>query len=190
MQTMSQVFSAAGTWNINFLGRYFRLLDTSGGPVTVQFFRQNRAVSEAKNVLGGYWLKVDDDQFDRVDIITSAAGRVDIAMSNESSGGYDRISGKVDARITPALSVLNRSMLIAGASPILVVDQNVNRASFRLFNASTANVWIGGSGLNLTDAVIKLAPGELWIEETAAGAAWVAIADAEGAQIKLQEVVY
>ena len=190
MQTMSQVFSAAGTWNINYLGRYFRLLDTSGGPVTVQFFKQNRAISEAKNVLGGYWLKVDDDQFDRVDIITDTAGRVDIAMSNDSSGGYDRVSGKVDSRLTPALSVLNKPMLLVGLAETIVIGQNINRASLRLFNASAANIWIGGAGLNLTDAAIKLASGELWIEEVAAGAAWVAIADAAGAQLKIQEILY
>ncbi|AMC34233.1 hypothetical protein [Janthinobacterium sp. B9-8] len=190
MQTMSQVFQAAGTWNINYLGRYFRLLDTSGGPVTIQFFRQNRAVSEAKDVLGGYWLKVDDEQFDRVDIITDAAGRVEIAMSNDSSGGYDRISGKVDSRLTPALSVLNKPMLLVGVAESVVIGQNINRASLRLFNASTANIWIGGAGLSLTDAAIKLAPGELWVEETAAGAAWVAIADAANAPLKIQEILY
>jgi hypothetical protein len=190
MQTMVQVFQTASTWNISYLGRYFRLLDTSGGPVTVQFFRQNRMTSEARNVLGGYWLKVDDDQFDRVDIVTDAAGRVEIAMSNDSSGGYDRVSGKVDSRITSALSVLNKPMLLVGTAETVVIGQNINRASLRLFNASVANIWIGGAGLNLTDAAIKLAPGELWVEEAAAGAAWVAMADAANAQLKIQEIIY
>ncbi|MDW5417047.1 hypothetical protein R6242_10770 [Iodobacter sp. CM08] len=189
MQTYEQVFSSDGTYVLNQMASYLRILDCSG-PVNVRLFQGGRVIEESRNVEAGYWLKQDaGNYFDRIEV-DSKAGYIKLGITSNANAGYDRVSGKVDSRAVTALSVLNKPMLIVGLAEVVVVPQNVARASLRLFNTSTANIWIGGAGLNIVDAAIKLAAGELWIEETAAGAAWVAIADAAGAQLKIQEIIY
>ncbi|WP_375591979.1 hypothetical protein [Chitiniphilus eburneus] len=193
MQTYRQIFAAPGVWPLQYTGRYFRLMETSGGPVNVSVFGMGREVARATGVYAGYYFALPDGAvFDRIDIESEYAGRVVIAVSPLADVGYDRVSGLVDARISTALSVINRPFVSIATTETLIVPGNPNRASLRLFNSGDKDIWIGGAGLVLADAAIKIAPGGLWVEEAAPGATWVGMAPtATGSTpLKVQEILY
>jgi hypothetical protein len=75
----------------------------------------------------------------------------------------------------------------AGAAQALVSD--ATQRSLRIRNASLgANLYIGGAGVTVANAAIVLAPGGLWIEEEAPGAAWFATSDAAGTSVAIMGV--
>ena len=72
-----------------------------------------------------------------------------------------------------------------GTAQALVSDPT--QRILRIRNASTSAIlYIGGADLTITNAVIALNPGDMWIEEEAAGAAWYAISDTAGTIVKIQ----
>ena len=74
-----------------------------------------------------------------------------------------------------------------GAAQALVNDATYKR--LRIKNASdTQTIAIGGAGVTLANGAIILAPGDMWEEGDAAGAAWYAVADADGADVRVMGV--
>jgi hypothetical protein len=67
----------------------------------------------------------------------------------------------------------------------LVSDATLKRVCFRNAHA-TAIVALGGAGVTLANGTIQLQPGDTWIEDDAAGAAWYAISDTAAANIQVQ----
>lgn len=193
MKTQSFVFQAAGAWQFATFGQYFRLMET-GAAVDVVLYRNGQPKIEAAGVQAGYC--VEAVEFDRIEIRSAASQAVKIAYSPEGGGTYDRVAGNVDAKIISANNLLNTAPVTVPASgaETVLVAANPARARVCFFNSSNPakDIWIGSPGLNLVNACIKLAAGELWVEEVAAGAAWVAIAasDANAATVKIQEVTY
>ncbi|HBF50955.1 MAG TPA: hypothetical protein DDX04_12120 [Massilia sp.] len=69
-----------------------------------------------------------------------------------------------------------------GAAVQVLAASTIQRAIFR--NASeTATVALGGSSVTLENAAIVLLPGDSWVEEDAAGAAWYATSSDAGATV-------
>ncbi|XZG68891.1 hypothetical protein ACTSKR_09515 [Chitinibacteraceae bacterium HSL-7] len=185
MQTMQQVFADAGTWAMAIAMRQFYLLDCSG-PVTVRFYRYGQEVARAENVEAGYWMR-SGEGFERFEVDTGA-GRVKVGVSASGEGGYNRTAGEVSAAIKGGAAVLNRPLLNVGTTESVAAVANGDRVALRFWNTGTTNIYIGGAGLSIADAALKLQPGDLWNETDAPAAAWVALSDAVGGVLKVQEV--
>lgn len=77
---------------------------------------------------------------------------------------------------------------IPGTAAIaLISDSTLRRLRIRNSHA-TAVIAIGGSAVTLGNSPIRLQPGEAFIEDDAAGAAWYVITDTAGATVQLQGI--
>lgn len=74
-----------------------------------------------------------------------------------------------------------------GAAQALVSDPTQRMLRFRNGHA-TAKLYLGGLGVTIANAVIVLGPGDMWIEDEAAGAAWYAISDTAATPVQIQGV--
>lgn len=71
-----------------------------------------------------------------------------------------------------------------GAATLLISDATYKR--LRVRNASaTARVALGGAALTMANAAIILEPGDTWVEDDAAGAAWYAISDTAATDVRV-----
>ena len=83
-------------------------------------------------------------------------------------------------------TIVNIAPVTAGlASVALVADATLRRLRVRNSHA-TATIAIGGAGITLASAAIVLAPGDIWSETDAAGAAWFVISDTAATVVQLQ----
>lgn len=73
----------------------------------------------------------------------------------------------------------------AGAASVLAGSATRQRIIFTADTANGGDIYLGGSGVTTVNSAIKLAAGESWIEERAAGAAWYAIASAAGQTLRI-----
>lgn len=74
-----------------------------------------------------------------------------------------------------------------GAAQLLISDATYKR--LRVRNASAAaRVAIGGAAVTLANAAIILEPGDMWTEDDAASAAWYAVSDIAGADVRVMGV--
>lgn len=191
MQTYKQVFQSAGTWQQATFGRFFFLVDTPN-PVTVRLMSNGKVVYTATGVEAGFWT-VPEEPFTQFEIDSDyAGGAIKVGVSQSDKGGYNRVGGKVDARLVSASGVINVPFknVLQNIETTLAVA-NPGRASLRIWNNGTSPVFIGAPGLNLNDAAIQLAPGDLWVESDAPGATWVALHNNAAPQpLKVQEIIY
>lgn len=74
-----------------------------------------------------------------------------------------------------------------GAAQPLISDAALKRLRVRNAHA-TASVAIGGANVTMQKAALILGPGDTWSEEDAAGAAWFAVSDTDGADVRLQGI--
>jgi hypothetical protein len=76
---------------------------------------------------------------------------------------------------------------VGTVATLLVSDATFERLHIR--NASdTQNIALGGADVTFDNAAVILAPGDSMVEDQAAGAAWHAIADAAGANVRVMGV--
>jgi hypothetical protein len=149
-------------------------------------------IYEATDVESGFYT-VPDEGFDQFQILSDYAQVVKVGVSRSEKAGYNRVGGSVDAKLVTAQNLLNTAKvdIPLGGNEVLLVAANPARAALRLFNSGAKDVWIGAAGLNLVNACVKIAAGELWVEEVGAGAAWVGLcAAADNSTIKIQEITY
>lgn len=73
------------------------------------------------------------------------------------------------------------------AAVALISDVTLRRVRFRNSHA-TAILAIGGPAVSLGNCPIRLLPGDVFIEDDAAGAAWWGITDTPGATVQIQGV--
>jgi hypothetical protein len=86
-----------------------------------------------------------------------------------------------------ALSVIadhTAAVINAGPAQLLINDPTFKR--LRIRNASSmAVVSLGGAAMTAANAAIILLPGDSWIEDDAAGAAWYAVSDTAGTDVRV-----
>ncbi|BBF85396.1 hypothetical protein DLM_1780 [Aquitalea magnusonii] len=186
MQTTSQILNAGQTLAIAEVGAYFQIFE-SYAPVTVRFMINGKVLMTAEDMEAGFYASPGDG-FDRVELTSATQQKVKIGIS-DGSGGTNRMTGNVNATIQTASSVLNRAIVNVGTVETPLMAQRSDRYGFRVLNSGATNIAIGGPGVTYATAVIVLAAGEVWNEETAPGAAWVAISDAAGGVLKAMELI-
>lgn len=186
MQTISQILLANQPWVLNVPNNFLQLV-TAPAALDIRFMSGGRVQSNAEGVQEGFYCKLDG--FDRIELISQVDQLVKIILS-DGSAGSNRIAGEVSATVRGAATVLNKPMISdIGAAEKVVCTARADRIGLRALNSGITNVALLASGGSYTDAVIVLAPGEMWIEELGPAAAWVAISDAAGGVLKVQELI-
>jgi len=82
--------------------------------------------------------------------------------------------------------IVNAAPVVVGLAAVLLSsDATLQKLRIRNSHAS-AMVAIGGLGVTLANGAIQLAPGDMWVEDSAAGAAWYAISDTAATSVQVQ----
>jgi hypothetical protein len=170
--------------------KYDQVVLVAAADCTVAIFLTNNDVNlgftdgAQVNVLGAVQVTNGADQRLPVDL---AGGVVNVTADNV---GISNDNSKPVPVQQQALTTIVHSAPVAinpGAAQALSNDATMKRLVIR--NASpTANVAIGAAGVTLANAAILLAPGDIWVESDAAGAAWFATSDTAGADVRVQGV--
>lgn len=148
------------------------------GDVSAQFDDANTIIGNDDGQAVPIRLKVGDRL--PVDL---AGGTVNVTASNVILGNDNTKPVPIQRQALATLVDLN-AVAVGTAAAALVSDNTLKRLIVR--NASlTQTVAIGGATVTMAKAAIVLQPGDSWIEEDAAGAAWYAIADAAAADVRL-----
>ena len=190
MRTITQVFGAGESHRWAVVGSYFRLMEiTAGNFADVRIMRMGSTKTEARQVDAGYSYKSPED-FDGIEIFCNTACTVKFAVS-DGSGTYDRTVGSV--AISGGVSVV-RGATLAHAAAVTVGTTAVvalsalagtKAAYFRADPANTVPICLGGSAVGPSNAVIRLNPGDIYIDDTIAEAAWYAYASAAGQTLQV-----
>jgi hypothetical protein len=86
----------------------------------------------------------------------------------------------------PLANIVHQAPVSVGlVATALVSDATLKKLRIRNGHA-TAVVALGGAGVTLANAAIQLLPGDVWLEDDAAGAAWYAISDTAGINVQVQ----
>lgn len=130
--------------------------------------------------------------FDGVSVITGTIviGSGEFEDSNLTLGASSVLNSAALPMQRQALSTITHFapvVINTGAAQALVSD--ATQRTLRIRNASaSATVYLGGPAVTAANAAIVLAPGALWIEEEAPGAAWFATSDTAGASVAIMGV--
>lgn len=82
-------------------------------------------------------------------------------------------------------TITNFQPVDVGTVPaVLVGDPSQKR--LRIRNGGATLIAIGGVGVTLTNAAVRLAPGDVWLEDDAPGATWYAVSDTAGGNVQIQ----
>lgn len=184
MQTISQVLAANQPWVLNVPSSFMQLVEAAL-PVDIRFMQGGRVVSNVDAAESGFYCDVET--FDRVEIVSTNNQQIKILLS-DGKAGSSRIAGSVTATVKTAAGIVNVPFKTVGTGEVLAAAANANRMGLRFLNAGGTNIALGGAGLAYADAVIVLAPGQLWVESEAPAAAWVALSDMPAGVLKIQEL--
>jgi len=186
---LRETFGAGETKRYTIRGRYFNLI-ACPSTCDVRFIsaaKQRDSVA-ALAVVPGFW-DSDPAGFAAVDVTSAGAGSVELVIS-EGTSGVLRIGGSVSTTITQASALSVPAAVTVNAAAVSIVSANASRRVVYFRNASAGGQTIylsGGSGVTAGNAAIALAPGQVWADEVAAGAAWYAIASAAGGSLAYSE---
>ena len=185
MRTITQVFAAGESHRWAVSGSYFRLMEiTAGNFADVRILRMGSTKTEASQIDAGYSYK-SPENFDGVEIYCATACTVKFAIS-DGSGTYDRTVGSV--AISGGVSMVRGSGLAAGATvaigtgaALVAGASSVTQALyFKAAETNTAPIYLGGNGVTVATAVIRLNPGDIYIDDTCSAASWFGISSAAG----------
>lgn len=195
MSTKTIALAAGVPMVVHMAGAYFRLLDAVQ-PVDVAFRKQNRVTQDdATGVLGGFAITLPDG-FDSIELLSATVQTVQI-FAGSSRVEYDRaagtvsVSGNVSVIAAAAASTNLGNTTVGVALQVLFGGANTTRQklAFMADPSNTVGVCIGGATLSLTNAVIKLAPGESWeIDGFGAGLTWYGISTVAGQVVRCMDV--
>lgn len=137
-------------------------------------------------------LAVQTEAGDYVEVRTNPANPLDVLFA----GTVEPVLGVVtvdntNAEAVPvqqqALTVIDDKapVTVGVAATALVSDATLKRLRIRNSHA-TAIIAIGGAGVTLANGAVQLEPGDMFVEEDAAGAAWYAISDTADTIVQVQ----
>jgi hypothetical protein len=157
------------------------ITNTGANPVPVAFS------GTVTPVLGN--VTVNNTDATAVPVAQKAGTAFDVTQ--KAGASFDTQVKNTDANAIPVRSqalttIVNIApVTVAAANTALISDATLKKLRIKNTHA-TANVAIGATGVTLASAAIVLAPGDMFIEDDAAGAAWFAISDTAGAVLAMQ----
>lgn len=144
------------------------------------------------NVAGG--VQVQNSPENRVPVELEGAnvnvlGAVQITNTALQRIPVDLGGGQVYVTANNTLTVLDhKAPAVIGVAPAALVNDNTYKRLRIMNNSAAASVAIGGAGVTMANAALVLRPGDVWIEDDAPGAAWFAVADMAGADVRVMGV--
>lgn len=97
-----------------------------------------------------------------------------------------KVGAVFSVKEVPCAVITNFAPVTAGLAAVaLVADATQRRLRIRNAHGS-ALVAIGGLGVTMASGAVVLAPGDIWTEDAAAGAAWYVVSDTAGAPVQVQ----
>jgi hypothetical protein len=135
------------------------------------------------NVLGSVGITNDGGN----PVPVTVSGGVTLNASNVSINNGNAAAVPVKSQGLFTIEDYNEVTIAGIAAVPLIADVDLRRLRVRNSHA-TAILVLGGAGVTLTNSPIRLLPGDVFIEEDAAGASWWAITDTPGATVQIQGV--
>lgn len=165
--------------------------NTTPIPVSLASIRVNNTEAQAipvnfagtvSPVLGV--VTVDNTNAEAIPVLQKPGETFEVNVSNASLAVT--IGQAVNVKDVPCPTIVNIAPVSAGlAAAALVADATLRRLRVRNGHAM-AIIAIGGAGITLASAAIVLAPGDIWNETEAAGAAWYVISDTAATPVLMQ----
>lgn len=137
------------------------------------------------NVPGGN-ITVDNTAANRIPVEIGGS-TVNVTADNVGINNNDSAAVPVRAQALTTIQSQPATVINTGAAQALPSDATWRR--LHITNASDgAVVALGPAGVTFANAAIYLQPGDSWIEDSAAGAAWFATSDVNGADVRVMGV--
>jgi hypothetical protein len=122
-----------------------------------------------------------------VSILNDAAHRVPVDLSGgtvtvtaDNVGVNNDESKPIPVRVAPLAGLVHLAPVAVGvavaALPVAAANAKAWRKLHMRNESADATIAVGGAGVTMANATILIGPGETWIEDDAAGAAWYAVA--------------
>lgn len=174
MQTYTQTFAVATTWELNVPGKYFTTLECSLS-VNVRFYKGGTLLDagDIRGLLSGLEVTMGEindrnPAFDRVQIDVQAGDTVKIGIGNGQSR-YNRGSASVSIvqnKVPQSGNFDNQNKSVTLASTTLLAA-NANRQYLLIQNQHTAgNLWIAFGKAATTTAGVRIVPGGFLLLDT------------------------
>jgi|GEM_PF-5031834 len=130
---------------------------------------------------------IGDGEFHDSAINATIAGAVQVTNTVTTTVGNTNAQAIPTQMQALATITDEAAVTITTANTIQPLISDPTQRILRIRNGNaTGNLYIGSSTLTIANAAIVLAPGDLWIEQEAAGAAWYAISDTAGMIVQIQ----
>jgi len=163
MQTYTQTFAAAQSWELNVPGKYFTTLGCTN-VINVKFFKAGKKLDlgDITGLLAG--LEVQNIDFDRVVIDVTAADTITVGIGN-GNARYNRAQGSV----TITSNKVAQMAPTQGLSTVTNVSANLKAANtarqylFIMNRDAAGTIYINWQATATAANGIPLAPGQ-WIE--------------------------
>lgn len=171
LATFEETWSGKKAWRI--AARYFRLMETVN-PVTVRLGRGLRYIETMQDVEAGAWYRApaNEQDFDSIEIETSTSEAVKFVITS-GEAGYDRLfTAFAQARNL----ALPGNVSVGVAAGVALAAATRSKVIFQADAGNAGTIYLGPSGITSANGPIALQPGDMWVEEIAASAAWYAIA--------------
>jgi hypothetical protein len=136
------------------------------------------------NVAGGVSILNAADERVPVDL---AGGVVNVTATNVGISNTNANPVPVRSQTLNTLVDHLPAVINTGAAQLLINDATLQRLRIRNAHA-TALLALGGPAVTLANAAIVLQPGDSWLEDDAAGAAWYATSDTNGTDVRVMGV--
>lgn len=177
----SQTFNGAVEWILE--GSYFKLL-TAAAACRVELMKGGRTALLAPAVRNGFYQRIPGG-YDLVRITNTGAQLVEF-LTAPDEGGSDNFSGDVTIVRATAMAIAAAIDVDAGAEiAAAAAASGRKKIVFRADPANGGNIAIGPTGVTVANAPILLEPGDVWVEEIAAPAAWFARATIDNQTLRV-----
>lgn len=183
IDTVEYTISAAGIDHFQIVGRYFRLMETLS-PINVHFgVRGAVAGRELEQVEAGAWAKLaeGEESFDLITIEGTAGESVKFVVT-DGEAGYDRLFTAIAQANTMTLP---GNVTVGTSEGAVLAAGSRRKVIFQADSANAGVIALGPVGVLLTNSPVILSPGDMWIEEVAASAAWRGIASVAGQTLRV-----
>jgi hypothetical protein len=134
------------------------------------------------NVQGG--VVVNNDAASPIPVAIGAGSTVNVTADNVGINNSNANAVPVKNQALAVIVDHAPAVINTGAAQLLVNDATLRRLRVRNAHA-TALVFLGGAGVTPANAAILLQPGDIWVEDDAAGASWYAVSDTNGADVRV-----
>lgn len=167
-------------------GSYVKIID-SAQPLRVVIDGQEGA---AVTLSQGRSLGPTRELFYEVRLLNESGVTVEATVVVGTAEVQDNaVAGTVSIEQGSAITDAAPVAVVTGSVPTALIAAGSGRKSLRFKNDGASTVYLGGAGVTVANSPIQIAPGQVWIEDDAADAAWYGVHAAAASQsVRVQAV--